>query len=637
MAILSLVTLQSCSTDNGDVDKPADVTTTLTTSLDNLEVAAEGGTYSVDYTLTNGLNGIGIQVTCASEWITNITTTDTTITFTALANSAQAPRQATLTLRYPKISNQQITIIQAAAESHFDILISNATSTSCQSTVAPKDTEMAYIVSMTEVSYFWDTGITTAEQLFNDDHNFFVSSAAEASSNLGQYMIINNIVFYGQSDISWTGMTPNVDYVFYVYGITFNEDMTDYTMATPVNYTLVSLESGTLRDVKFDVDITVDGPTANFEFEPIDWSGSYYIDIYAEYEQMYITEGNGVNDIYAQTVADTWLQMMNTYLNSGYTSEQLVNIMCLHGKDSYSLELESNTKYMMSFYAIDIVDGIPQVVSRPHLEYFQTEEVKRSDMTFEVDLSGVYTRVADIRITPTNDVDPYTVVLGPTEQLPSQDAMTIMQWLISSYTLPRFKGEISVHENTLKPESDYTLLVFGYYGGVITTDLVRKDFSTDPEGECENSVVRVDFMGPYSPTELAEHYPDALNGMEAMYEQYGFYIMWAEIITEKPSQDVFYYHYDQSELAEGDEYVFNDLVSYSSDPVSILTARSGVEFVICAVTMDYRGNYSDMWKSEPFNYEYSAATKRPIEELLEKLDKSTAASSKSLVIRSESR
>lgn len=621
VAILCMAMLPACSQDNKEVDKPTEVDTALTLSTTSVEAAAEGGPYSVDYTLTGGLDGIGIHVACVSEWVTDITTTEATISFTVATNSDTVPRVAKLTVRYPGIENQTITVTQLPGESYFDMMISNATSASCQSTVVPKDSEMAYVVQLSEMKYFWDMGISTSEQLFDDDKSYFQSMANGA--NLGQFMIINQAVFYGQSDISWTGMTPNIDYVLYAYGIEFNEGMTDYTMTTPIGYLVVRLESGTLRTVEFDVNVTVDGPVAHYDFEPIDWDGSYYIDIYAEGDHMYIPEGEEVNDVYTQTVVNTWLEMMNVYFSSGFTSEQLVNIMCLRGHDSYSEERKSNTKYMMLFYAIDIVDGIPQVVSRPFPAYFQTEEVKRSDMTFDVDLSGVYTRVADIRITPSKNTDPYTVTIVPTSDIPSDNPNDIMLWLTTTYRMPQFKGEILSHVNNLEPESHYSLLIFGYYGGVFTTDLTRLDFTTDPVSECENSVIRVDFMGPYSAKELAQHMPDAVNGMQDMYEQYGYYILWAEIITEKPSQDVFIGHFEPSEFDEGS--VFEDLVAYASTPVSYLTARSGVEFYMCGVTMDYRGNYSEMWKSELFSYEYNANTKRPIEELLAKLEQPTTS------------
>jgi hypothetical protein len=49
--------------------------------------------------------------------------------------------------------------------------------------------------------------------------------------------------------------------------------------------------------------------------------------------------------------------------------------------------------------------------------------------------------------------------------------------------------------------------------------------------------------------------------------------------------------------------------------------------------MDYRGNYSEMWISEPFMYNYDATTKRPVNELIEKIFGASTAS-KSLKVLS---
>lgn len=626
IAILGTCLLTGCTDDPTTLPQtpPDAVNPRLLLSTDSVEVEAEGGSYTVGYAIEDGYDGIGIQVTSDVKWVTNITTEGSTIAFVVAANSEPTPRTAQLTVKYPGVESQNIAVVQQANDALFNMVISNETSTSCQSTVLPHDEEMPYIVYLSEVDYFATAGITTAEELFMDDYNYYKGLAEEYDSNLGQFMLINQMAFVGQSDITWTGMTPNKRYVLYAYGIEFNNDMTDYTMATPVSYMMVELESGALRTVEFDVTVTVDGPEVFYEFEPIDYDGKYYINIHAEGDYFYVPEGETPGAEYSQMVVDSWLAMMNQYMMSGFTGEQLINIMCLEGHDSYSEIREADRRYMMSFYAIELIDGFPQVVSHPYLVHFKTEPVEASDMTFDIEVSNLYTRVADIRITPSAD-DPYTIALVRTDEVPHGSNEEIINWLTSSFNMSLFEGEVITHINSLKPETDYSLLIFGYFGGVITTDLYRVDFTTDPESACENSVVRVDFMGPYSPIELASYYPDILNGMEAMYEQYGFYIMWAEIITEKPSNDVFFFHYEPYELEESESAVFNDLISYPSQPMATLTARSGVEFIMCGVTMDYRGNYSEMWKSEPFSYVYNADTKRPIEELIEKFNAPSTA------------
>jgi hypothetical protein len=49
---------------------------------------------------------------------------------------------------------------------------------------------------------------------------------------------------------------------------------------------------------------------------------------------------------------------------------------------------------------------------------------------------------------------------------------------------------------------------------------------------------------------------------------------------------------------------------------------------MCAVTMDYRGNFSDMWMSEPFMFNYNEQTKLPLEEIISKIFGSSTQSAK---------
>lgn len=633
--LMGVATFVGCTEDTPQTQTPPDlVTPRLLLSTQSVDAEANGGNYTVGYALENGYDDIDIQITCNVQWITSITTDENTIAFDVATNHDTTPRTAELTVKYPGIESKIITVAQGANENFFEIIVSNKTTTGCQSTVVPSNNEMAYVVNMSEADYFGVAGIITAEELFFDDYNYFSNLAAQHDSNLGQFMLKNQMAFIGQSDIGWTSMTPNKVYILYAYGIEFNNTMTEYSMATPITYVKVELEGNSLRTVEFDVIVTVNGPEVSYDFEPVNWDGKYYIDIYAENDYMYIPEGGSPDAEYSQLVIDNWLSMINLYMMSGYSGEQLLNIMCLEGHDSYSEVREADRRYMMSFYAIDLVDGLPQVVSHPYIVHFKTDPVLASDMTFDVDLSNVYTRVADVRITPTTN-DPYTIALVLTDEVPEGSNEEIINWLTGSFGLSLFKGEVTTHLNSLDPETSYSLLIFGYYGGVVTTDLTRIDFTTDPVSECENRVVRVDFMGPYSPIDLAKHFPDSLNGMEDIYEQYGFYVMWAEIITEKPSQDVFFFHYDSDKVALGDDYIFNDLIAYPSDRLTTLTARSGVEFTMCGVTMDYRGNYSELWKSEPFMYEYNASTKRPIEELVEKFNSPTTAGKLMLVAPGE--
>lgn len=430
---------------------------------------------------------------------------------------------------------------------------------------------------------------------------------------------MNQIAFKGESVISWTNMTPDKEYVLYAYAIDVNDENNDYTLGSPISYMMFSLSSSELSEVKFDVQIEVDGPEATYTIKPINYDGKYYLDIYAEGDYMYRSPDTELDDSYVRTVTNTWMSMISIYMQSGYTAEQLLEIMCLQGEETYSEVRKAATNYAMVLYAIEMVDGLPQVASKPQLVNFSTEAVEMSDMTIDIKVENNYVRVADITVTPTTD-EPYTVALVATEEVPDSTDGEIMSWLINNFDMSQYRGSIFSHVNSLKPQSEYSILAFGYYGEKITTELFRLDFTTEAEGECQNSIVDVRWDGPYSLAEL-EEYDSSKYYNYGMFESMGWYAMWSEIETAEPTQDAFFTIYSAERYTfEGQEAIFNDLVTYTTAQKKLLTGESGVLYVMCAVIMDYKGNYSQMWVSEPFMYEYSAETKKPLEELISKLE-----------------
>ena len=411
-------------------------------------------------------------------------------------------------------------------------------------------------------------------------------------------------------------MMPGKEYVLYVYAIEFNEANNDYWMASPVTYKMVTLEGEALTEVKFDIDVAISGPNASYKINPVDYDGKYYLTVYEEGDYMY--RNTPADDAYAELVSSVWLDMMAQLMASGYAPNQLIELMCLQGYEEYSELLKGSTNYAMVIYAVEMIDGLPQVASKPQVVNFATEEVGASSMTIDIKVENKYVRVADIIITPSTN-EPYTVAIVAKNEVPDKSNEEIIEWCNKSFYMESYQGAINSHINSFKPETEYSILAYGYYGDVVTTDLFRLDFTTDAESECENSVLRVDFNGPYSLMELEAYDPDYFYNY-GMFETMGWYAMWSEIFTEKPTQDLFYCIYSAQEVAVyGEAAVFEDLVTYPCSPTQILTGENGKLYVMCAVAMDYRGNYSEMWMSEPFMYNYDASTKRPLEELIDKV------------------
>ena len=106
-----------------------------------------------------------------------------------------------------------------------------------------------------------------------------------------------------------------------------------------------------------------------------------------------------------------------------------------------------------------------------------------------------------------------------------------------------------------------------------------------------------------------------------MFESMGWYAMCAEIETEKPEGHVFMRIYDaEYVVTEGKDALEADLRDkQANNRTTLFTGENGKVYVLCAIAMDYRGNFSQMWMSEPFSYTLNTSTKRDINEFLDKM------------------
>ena len=614
------------------VNDVVDTTTSVKFDQQIVDLGYEETTVTLHYTINNGIEGIDIVASTEAEWISEIVAANGTLTFRVAENQDVKARETKLRVTYPNADTVYIVVKQAEFDAiTFELEVTANSSTSCSTLIKPSNEDYAYIAYMAEVDYFLSAQITTAEELFQDDYDYYMAFAKQWEAPLlKEFFLMNYIAYQGEYSIEWTGMVPDKEYVLYVYAIEFNEANDDYWMASPVTYQMVTLESGELTEVDFNVDVDVNGPNATYHIAPQNWEGHYYLTIYEEGDYMY--RDTPADSDYSKLISSIWLDMMAELMASGYAPNQIIELVCLQGDEEYSETLKGDTNYALVIYAVDMVDGMPQVVSKPQIKNFTTEAIGASDMTLDIKVENKYVRVADVTVTPSTN-EYYTVAIVPFSEVPESSNAEIIDWLNDNFAMDSYHGEIFSHLNTLQPETSYSILAYGYYGGVVTTDLFRYDFTTDAESECENGVVRVDYDGPYSLAELEAYDPDYFYNY-AMFESMGWYAMWSEIFTEQPTQDMFYCIYSAQEVSVyGEEAIFADLVSYPCGKTQLLTGENGKLYVMCAVCMDYRGNYSEMWISEPFMYNYDASTKRPVDEIIEKIFGSSA-SSKSLKVLS---
>lgn len=626
--LLALVAISTtaCNNDVPEADAPE-----IKLEKTSIEIDNAGGQYSVGYSVNSSKAGVTATATEEVEWITNLVVESDRLSFVVDENTDDVEREATITVSYPSAESVTLVVIQVSNNNtptptgEFTIDIEQISASSCTTVVTPPDPNMYYIMYMAEMDYFIDYEIDTPEELFEDDMFYWLRGAEYDGITLKQYMENYNVLFQGVVRGEWSDIQVGVKKVLYVYGVEFNADETNCERITPIAWKIIEPEHAALNDATFDVEIAVSGPDVEFTVTPNGWDGYYYVQVFDSYHQYYYDADNEITDEYIGTLADVWVDMLLNNVSYGMTAEYVVEALCNRGPSKVRKELLSDTEYAVVIFAIEEVDGVYQMVSRPYVENFSTERVMPSDMTLDISIDNLYVRVCDLTITPSVDDEKYIMLLIPThylEQNYTDDYLIDIvlgdyySWAVS------YKGELTAHVNSLSPSMECMVIAFGFSGGVVTTPVFKKIFTTEPEGECLLSITDVKYGGPYRVSEVVALAPDSFNAL-GYSDEYQFY-MWMEIETSEPTTDIFSYFVDTETYDfYGEDIIFYDLLIDTCDRVEIVDGMYMYDYYICAAAFDYRGNVTPMWRSEVISW--SLDDVRPAEELIEKLHSSPNA------------
>lgn len=629
--MMTAAMLMGCSDD--PIEPPIDSDAVVNLESTTVDVEAEGGAFTMNYSVENAISGVTVLAECEQEWITIGEVTESVINFAVAINDKAEAREAVVTVKYPSAADVSFAVKQAGMDDEqLSIAIKDLGYNTFTSVITPVDDQMTYVVYMSEVAYFLDQGIATEEDLVYDDISFFMQYAGYYGQSLDVFMFEQGFAQNGESEIAWSGVVPAGDFVVYAYGIEFNEDKSDYTKITPIYYEIVETPINEIGETQFDINIEINGPDVTYTVTPEEgYNGHYTLLVYGEMDEgMYLPEGSSVDDAYTVLMAQSWMTTADALM--GYyemTIEQVYEQMCFTGVDSFSETLSANAKYMAIVFAVDEVDGLPMLVSKPVVKHFTTGDVVMSDMTFEVDLEEVYSRVVKFTVTPSSLEETYTIFVPKSEELGDMTDEEIVEWATTTYWLNEYSGVYTYNDTLLQPDTEYSILIFGFYAEAATTALTRIDFKTEPAAPAENKITKINMGGPYDPVAIAELNPDVY-GSFAAYA--GYFVMWFEGVAESDEHlGVSHYLYDTATIADyGDEGIFDDLISYYYNPIEVGAGEFGVEYKVAAVVQDKRGNHSDVFYSEPFTY--STGDLRDAQEFIDVMSGETRSKSRSVVL-----
>lgn len=374
-----------------------------------------------------------------------------------------------------------------AGGGNFSFFVTEITRTGCKVAITPVDLHMSYIAMIVRQSDF--NRFASDDAVISNDLEDFADEAEYNGVTL-QKLLVDNYLRYGEEEVEFTDeLTAGTSYYIYAYGLT--EEGVPSTKLEKFAFTTETVEQ---VEIAFDIQVTENTATSiaiEVSAEPA--SAAFFFSLLTEEEY---SQYGSEKDAVSVDVAD----FVSYYQQMGAPVAQIYKAMASFGSDSDTFSnLRAGSKYYV--YAVGINEEfIPN--SAPKVVEVETAGVKPSDNTFEVQIDAVtYCSVEGV-ITTTNN-DQYIWCVQTQKELSYYETDDeIMEAIVSSYSefgmleSLLHNGTSKVENvNTLQPDTDYCLLIFGWEDAP-TTGLFKHEFRTaSPETDASKLTVELTVSG----------------------------------------------------------------------------------------------------------------------------------------------
>lgn len=427
------------------------------------EVAAEGGSVTVSYTVENPVAGESLSGTADAEWITDLdTSVDGKVSFNVSLSYVEEERTADIKFEYADMEFV-LPVVQAVGnpDDAFDLSLPEITPITATIKVVPADSVMTYTVFATDKEYYYSI---TPEDFITQNLNAYAAIAGMAGLSFEDFMeqevLASKTTFWFKDQL-----LPDTEYIFLVVGMLSSGTIT--TEFFVEEYTTESIEK---VDISFTFDIVPDEVSATVTTTPSRNDVKYYSDVK-------LLSDMPAGENMTQEDMQNWVNM-KIWQGSvmGLTPQQVVENIVAEGTQTKEyLNLESETDYVVFAAALD-PDGI--VISDCYANEFKTKAVSASQNTFDITIEP---KVASfvLNIVPSIDTDKYTVAVvepesaqGKTDEEYAAELAKTLHVMWNERTGP---AEIEITQlnliDKLTSGTEYKIMVFGVTDGIVTTSV----------------------------------------------------------------------------------------------------------------------------------------------------------------------
>ncbi len=476
-ALLTLVALALTSCSETPEPEPQPVKKPIV-ALDkqSVSVKAEGGNYSVGYTIENAKEGAELSVVNDAEWIVDITVEANNITFVVEPNESTEAREAKLSVEYPEADTRTISVNQAAKSEEpeptlatIELEVSNIEWNNANITVKPS-ADIEYVLGVMDAELFAQKYAENSEAIIADRIAEW-ESTAKMYEDMGYddpwqyYMQLEQREgedTYNVKDSDIANLSWGSDYVVYCFGIDDEGNATstvataEFATVAPVaseNDITISIDAMTKSSVEFTITTTTDDP--------------YYVTL----------ETTDVLAPYADKSDEELIRYLLPQYNNQIEQRTFTGTKTITNSD-----LGKSVNGFKSYKVV--VWGFE---NGPTTKVFYSEEFKPTDPVIDLTVSITIDKLSHDKVQYSVVPNSYSVTyfhsLFSAEEVGNDGGKALAESLIAEEKFyQRLSSGPVQNEVAVEPEKQYYVVAFGYDGNTstMTSEVFLSDVITTP-------------------------------------------------------------------------------------------------------------------------------------------------------------
>ena len=482
--------------------------------------------------------------------------------------------------------NRENDELHAVVNDDFKIEVTEVTTGTIKATITPKDKDMIYVAQVCQLS---DSIEDVTENLFSDPDltlsnigvNIFLEYAIDNNLDILEFITLCNIGGKGTIELDRNMLEPGAQYCIVALGFeTYTYGNGTYFRATtPVCFEAVTTGTALNKDVSFETTVTLDpvvGSDILLDVKPQGWNGLYYYTFYERNPGYETYEFYEIDKYTPDEQFDHYKQLWHYEFISYISYNDLEGLEALLRANSLTgevvdrrFQLKANTEYCLVIYAMDVVDGVVQLVSYPHTTYFTTSVYEHSDISFDASFDTIEPRRVVYNITPSVDNEGYCAMFMRVEEC-AEWSDELLQQSIADQCIKNGRvmqgAQTAIEDYQLRPDTDYYLICFGLHGESITTPMTKIPLRTATERESDCKIEGVEICGPFKATALYHYDPvKYADCFDMDYEFYDYCAVGAAVnLSQEPRMIYATFLFENETWGKSDEEIIDMLRNYES-------------------------------------------------------------------------